>query len=39
MKTECCGNCNHFHCPKYCILMDEIVEPNDSCGMCDTNDR
>ena len=33
---ECCGNCKHYQCPVYCVLMDEIVKEADHCGMCDT---
>lgn len=31
---ECCGNCKHYK-EAYCSLMDELVEPEDNCGMCD----
>jgi hypothetical protein len=31
---ECCANCKHYR-EAYCSLMDELVEPEDNCGMCD----
>ena len=30
---ECCGTCTHYHCPDYCVLMDEIVKAEDNCGL------
>lgn len=35
---ECCGNCKHYK-EAYCSLMDELVEPEDNCGMCDCGDK
>ena len=32
---ECCGNCKHYN-DAYCSIMDELVEPEDNCGMCNT---
>lgn len=34
-NTECCETCKHYQCPRYCVLMDDIVEPCDNCGMHD----
>ena len=34
-NEEYCGNCKHYQ-EAYCNLMDELVEPLDHCGMCDT---
>ena len=34
MMIECCGNCKHYK-EAYCSLMDDLVEPEDNCGMCD----
>ena len=31
---EYCGNCKHYT-EAYCNLMDELVEPQDNCGMYD----
>ena len=34
--NKCCGNCRHYKMfEAYCYLMDELVEPNDHCGMFD----
>ena len=30
----CCGNCKHY-AGEYCVLMDELVQPEDNCGMFD----
>ena len=31
-----CMNCKHFDCERdYCVLLDEIVHPCNTCGMCD----
>jgi len=35
MMIECCANCKHYRKPKYCNLMDELVDPLDCCGLCD----
>ena len=35
---SCCGECKHYHDPKYCNLMDELVELCDCCGLCDTGE-
>lgn len=34
---SCCGECKHYN-EKYCSLMDELVEPCDCCGLCDTGE-
>ena len=36
---ECCENCNHFQCPHYCVLMDDLVEPADNCGLYDGDEK
>lgn len=33
MMSECCETCGHYQCPKYCMLMDDLVEPGDNCGL------
>ena len=31
-----CMNCKHFDCEHdYCVLMDELVHPCNTCGLCD----
>ena len=32
---ECCANCKHYS-EAYCNLIDDLVEPCDNCGLCDT---
>jgi len=34
IKKGHCGNCRHYK-EAYCYLMDELVEPEDNCGMFD----
>ena len=35
---EYCGNCRHYK-ETYCNLMDELVEPQDNCGMYDGDNQ
>ena len=38
-SNECCGNCRHYTFGKaYCNLMDELVSPEENCGMFDGDD-
>ena len=34
---ECCTNCKYYR-ENYCSLMDDLVEPCDCCGLCDTGE-
>ena len=36
---EYCETVGHYQNPKYCILMDELVEPLDNCGMYDNGEK